>query len=276
MRKNESMSQIPEFNHILFTTYCINLIIDIPSTRCHTHARNKRVPFDLTFIPRDEGIAESGGRVIIMSSSLRTSPWAAAYYELMRRRLLPLLPSWGLTPDRLTWIGMLASVVVPLGFWVHPIWGFVLILFSGLADSIDGLMARQQDRLSSWGAFLDSSLDRVSDFFYLLGFWVMLTQQTGQVPATLSIFFSILLTTLISYTKARAEALGCNCPAGLMERGVRTIYLIVWALLIVVLPSGSRAGVLWSGLVLYGGLTFLTVFQRWTHIQRQLTNSRQP
>ena len=170
---------------------------------------------------------------------------------------------------------MLASLIVPLGFWVHPVWGFLLILFSGAADSIDGLMARQQDRPSLWGAFLDSSLDRVSDFFYLLGFWVMLGRHTGQIPATLAVFLCMLSTILISYTKARAEALGCSCPAGLMERGARTIYLIMWALLIVLLPSG-RTGILWGGLVLYGGLTFLTLFQRWTHIQRQLAGNRQP
>jgi CDP-diacylglycerol--glycerol-3-phosphate 3-phosphatidyltransferase len=210
-----------------------------------------------------------------MPGTLRTSRLAAAYYEMMQRHLLPHLPKWGVTPNRLTWLGMLISVLVPMGFWAHPVWGFLLILISGAADSLDGLMARQQNRLSLWGSFLDSSLDRISDFFYLLGFWVLFSLQTGQVPATLAIFVSMLLTFMISYIKARAEALGCNCPVGLMERGARTGYLITWALVLVLAPSG-RAVLLWLGLLLYGVLTFMTVFQRWTFIARQMRDRLPP
>ena len=104
-----------------------------------------------------------------MPGSLRTSTLAASYYRLMERFILPRLPLWGLTPNRLTWAGMLISIAVPAGFWVDPLLGFVLIMVSGVADSLDGLMARNQKKSSAWGAFLDSSLDRVSDFFYLLG-----------------------------------------------------------------------------------------------------------
>jgi CDP-diacylglycerol--glycerol-3-phosphate 3-phosphatidyltransferase len=210
-----------------------------------------------------------------MIGTLRTSHLAAAYYQLMERHLLPRLPAWRLTPDRLTWLGMLISVIVPIGFWIHPGAGFLLLLLSGIADSLDGLMARLQNRSSRWGAFLDSSLDRVSDFFYLLGFWVLLDRYSGQVPATLAIFASLLSTLLISYIKARAEALGGTCQVGLMERGVRTAYLIVWALLIAVWPS-MRGTILWGGLMLYGVLTFFTVFQRWMHIAGQLSDRQPP
>ena len=148
-----------------------------------------------------------------MSGSLRTSNLAAAYYRLMQRFLIPRLPVWGLTPNRLTWMGMLISLTVPLGFWAHPLLGFGLILASGLADSLDGLMARHQKKSSSWGAFLDSTLDRISDCFYLLGFWVPLSRNMEPLWATVSIFVCLLLTVLISYAKCRAEALGCPCPA---------------------------------------------------------------
>jgi CDP-diacylglycerol--glycerol-3-phosphate 3-phosphatidyltransferase len=210
-----------------------------------------------------------------MIGTLRTSHLAAAYYKLMEKHLLPHLPAWGLTPDRLTWLGMLISVIVPIGFWIHPGAGFLLLLLSGIADSLDGLMARLQNRSSRWGAFLDSSLDRVSDLFYLLGFWVLLGRYSSQVPATLAIFAGMLSTLLISYIKARAEALGCTCQVGLMERGVRTAYLIVWALLIAVWPS-MRGSILWGGLMLYGVLTFFTVFQRWMHIAGQLSDRQPP
>lgn len=206
-----------------------------------------------------------------MPGSLRTSALATAYYGLMERFILPRLPAWGLTPNRLTWTGMLISIAVPLGFWAHPFLGFGLILVSGMADSLDGLMARHQKRSSTWGAFLDSSLDRISDFFYLLGFWVLLSRQGEPAWATLAIFVCLLLTLLISYTKCRAEALGCRCRVGLMERGVRVVYLILWALVVGLIPAHETLA-LWSGLGLYAMLCLATVIHRIRYIQGQIVN----
>ena len=208
-----------------------------------------------------------------MPESLRTSTLATAYYNLMQRYVLPHLPAWGLTPNRLTWMGMLVAITVPLGFWVHPMWGFILILISGTADSLDGLMARHENRSSMWGAFLDSSLDRVSDFFYLLGFWVLLSQHASPARAGLAVFICLLLTMLISYTKARAGELGCNCPVGLMERGLRVTYLMVWALVLILLPA-PRSIILWLGLSLYGALCLATVVQRVVYVRNQIRDRK--
>lgn len=205
-----------------------------------------------------------------MPGFLRTSTLAAVYYRVMQRHLLPLLFAWGLTPNRLTWMGMMISLAVPLAFWAHPFYGFLLILISGAADSLDGLMARHQDSPSVWGAFLDSSLDRISDFFYLLGFWVLLWRHASPVWGTLAVLVCALLTMLISYTKARAEGLGCDCPIGLMERGIRVVYLMIWALALGLLPD-LRTVVLWLGLALYGVLSMATVIQRTEYVRRQIT-----
>ena len=209
-----------------------------------------------------------GGHILV-PDYLRTCSLAAAYYKWMQRYVVPRLPAWRLTPNRVSWIGMLVSMAVPLGFRAHPFWGFVLILFSSVADSLDGLMARQQNSSSRWGAFLDSNLDRISDFFYLLGFWVLLSRTAGPTAAGLSVFTCILLTMMISYTKARAEGLGCPCPVGLMERGLRVIYLMLWALALILLPSHTTS-VLWMGLTLYGALTLATVIQRIIYIRHRL------
>ena len=206
-----------------------------------------------------------------MPGSLRTSALAAVYYSLMERVVLPRLPEWGLTPNRLTWTGMLISVAVPLGFWFHPLLGFGLITVSGAADSLDGLMARHQKRSSNWGAFLDSSLDRISDVFYLLGFWVPLSRLGEPAWATLSVFVCLLLTLLISYTKCRAEALGCCCPVGLMERGVRVVYLILWALVVGLIPAHETV-TLWLGLALYTMLCLATVIHRIRYIRGQIAD----
>ncbi len=204
-----------------------------------------------------------------MPESLRTSSLAAAYYKLLQRYLLSHLRKWGLTPDRLTWAGLLVSMTVPLGFWVHPFLGFILILFSGLADSLDGQMARHENKSSLWGAFLDSSLDRISDFSYLLGFWVLLRQHANPVWATLTVLICILSTMMISYTKARAEGLGLDCPVGFMERGARVTFLLIWALVLTLLP-GQSAICLWLGIVLYGALCLATIIQRVRYVRQQI------
>lgn len=204
-----------------------------------------------------------------MAGSLRKSTLATFYYGLMQRYVLSRLESWGLTPNRLTWTGLLVSMLVPLGFWVHPLLGFLLILFSGMADSLDGLMARIQHKASPWGAFLDSSLDRISDFFYLLGFWVLLSRHAGPAWAALAVFICTLLTMLISYTKARAEGLGCECPVGLMERSVRIFFLLGWALIIILLPAHIIIN-LWSGLALYAILCLATVIRRFRYVRLRI------
>lgn len=204
-----------------------------------------------------------------MATSLRTSFIGTAYYKALERHLAAPLQRSGLTPNQLTVAGVTVAGVVPLGFALHPIVGLLLMLASALADSLDGLMARRQNRASPFGAFLDSSLDRLSDFFYLAGFWVLLWPQPRRFAATLLMFAALLLTLMISYVKARAEALGAECQVGIMDRAVRVLYLIGWALLIVVLP-GRMAAIVWTGFVIYIGLTLFTVVQRISHIRRQM------
>ena len=145
------------------------------------------------------------------------------------------------------------------------------MLMSAVIDSVDGSMARQRHKTSQWGAFLDSTLDRVSDLFYLIGFWVIFYQSTNSIVATLGIFIAILLTFLISYSKARAEALGYSCPVGLMERSARVTALLIWTLALVMLPAHHMI-ILWLGLLLYNTLTLTTAIQRGVYTMRQMAN----
>jgi CDP-diacylglycerol--glycerol-3-phosphate 3-phosphatidyltransferase len=86
--------------------------------------------------------------------------------------------------------------------------------------------------------------------------------------STLVLMVALLLTVLISYTKARAEGLGIQCRVGFMDRGIRVVYLIVWCGFIVFVPSQIQI-TLWAGLTLYCGLTFFTVLQRIFHVRDQ-------
>ena len=200
---------------------------------------------------------------------LRTSSIGERYYRLLENRLLPLLNRRELNPNHLTVAGAALGALVPPGFYLHPAAGFVLMGLSGVADSLDGVLAKQKGRSSLEGAFLDSTLDRISDFFYIVGFWILFWRQDHFLLATVLVFSALMLTLMISYVKARAEALGTTCRVGFMERGWRTVYLLSWALLLILLPS-QRATVLLIGLVAYNLLTLQTVIHRIRDIRTRL------
>ena len=200
---------------------------------------------------------------------LRTSSIGNGYYHLLENRLLPLIIRWNLDPNHLTAAGVALAVLVPPGFYLHPSAGFVLMGLSGVADSLDGVLAKKRGNCSPEGAFLDSSLDRVSDFFYLVGFWILFWQSGYLWLATALVLAALLLTMMISYVKARGEALGADCKVGFMERGWRTVYLLSWALLVWLLPS-MRTAILWGGLLAYLLLALHTAVRRIRHIRSQL------
>lgn len=197
--------------------------------------------------------------------ALRHHPIARGYYRLLQTTVLPWVRRYRIHADQMTCIGAAIALAVPLGFALHPLAGFLLILVSGSADTLDGHLARQEGQTPPWGAFLDSSLDRFSDGFYLLGFWILFWQANMALFGALLLWPALIATLMISYVKARAEALGGDCPMGLMERAVRVVYLCAWAL-ILALPVSSPI-VLGAGALIYLLLTGFTVIQRIRYIQ---------
>ncbi|MBW1989345.1 MAG: CDP-alcohol phosphatidyltransferase family protein, partial [Deltaproteobacteria bacterium] len=193
--------------------------------------------------------------------AFRDTALARHVLDFMGNRVVPLFSVVFRTPDHYTWLGFFLAVAAPVGFWFNPAWGFLCIGLSALADIADGQMAKRLGMTSTWGAFLDSSLDRASDFFYLAGFWVLFWESPYLLLATALVFTTFLFSVMVSYTKARAESLGAACNAGLLERGYRTLLFAVWAFLLAVFPP-FRTPILWTGLILLFVLTFYTVVQR--------------
>ena len=193
--------------------------------------------------------------------TLRKSFLAAPYYRLLEKWILPHVNCLTLSPNQYTLIGVLLAAAVPIGFFSHPVIGLFFIILSGFADTMDGIVARRQNAASAFGAFLDSTLDRISDFFYISGFWILFWDSERIILASGLIFVSLLMTVMISYVKARTEALGGTCDIGWMERGWRTAYLVIWAFAVCAFPS-IRDFILWVGLLLYFGLASITVLQR--------------
>jgi phosphatidylglycerophosphate synthase len=205
--------------------------------------------------------------------TLRKSFLAEPYYRWLDKRILPYVNRLTLSPNQFTLVGVLLAAAVPIGFFLYPVVGLLFMLISGFVDTLDGLLARRRNAASVFGAFLDSTLDRISDFFYIFGFWTLFWNSDRFILASGLIFASSLTTVMISYVKARSEALGGTCGIGWMERGWRTIYLIIWAFLICVLPPLVDP-ILWTGLVLYLVLTSITVLQRITHSRTGFSRSK--
>jgi CDP-diacylglycerol---glycerol-3-phosphate 3-phosphatidyltransferase len=161
-------------------------------------------------------------------------------------------------PDTLTVVGwtlaLCAAVLFGLGY--ARIAGAVMLL-GGLFDALDGAVARESNRMSSFGAFLDSTLDRLSEsavFVGLVFFYAGADRPFGALLAGAAMTFSLLT----SYTRARAEGLNIECEVGLLERAGR----------IVILSVLSIAGLPTLGLGLLAAGALITTAQRILHVRR--------
>jgi CDP-diacylglycerol--glycerol-3-phosphate 3-phosphatidyltransferase len=202
---------------------------------------------------------------------VRNSWIGQKYLTLMDQAVVGWLRKKEIRPNTVTVWGLAVACLVPLGFAVNSWMGFVLIVLSGIADSLDGFLARSTQQQSEFGSFWDSTLDRAADCAYLLGFLILFWSfPHSRLTAVVILFIALLLTLLISYTKAKVESMGQACRSGVMSRPARVIYLLAWALLLALLP-GAQLTILWIGLGLYLILTLLTVGQRVAEARKVLT-----
>jgi CDP-diacylglycerol---glycerol-3-phosphate 3-phosphatidyltransferase len=146
-----------------------------------------------------------------------------------------LLIRIGLTPNMVTLIGFLLNLGVAVVFVVgaektnrgdlgYIGWAGALILFAGLFDMLDGQVARLGKMSSSFGALLDSVLDRYSELFMFLGICYYLVSHHYLISSLLA-FIALIGSMMVSYTRARAEGLGIECKGGLMQRPERIILI---------------------------------------------------
>ncbi|MGW5260254.1 phosphatidylinositol phosphate synthase [Microbispora sp. NPDC004025] len=178
------------------------------------------------------------------------------------------LARWGISPDVITTIGTLGVVASALVFYPrgHLFAGTLVITFFVLADLLDGVLARMTGKGSTWGAFLDSTLDRLGDasIFSGLILYFVLKDEPEIVLAAVALF-CLVAGALVSYAKARAEGLGMTANVGIAERGERLVVVLVAAGL-----SGLGVPyVLAAGLWLLAAASAVTVVQRMVHVYRQ-------
>ncbi len=157
-------------------------------------------------------------------------------------------------PNVLTFIGLLINIWAAFLFAAGKFrWAGVVVIGAGLFDMVDGRVARETNRVTRFGGFFDSVLDRYSDLAVLVGLLVFY--------ASINRFFYVVLTAIVmtgtvmvSYTRARAENIIPRCKVGFLERPERVVLVIIGALL------NRMAPVLWV----------IAVFSNITVISRML------
>ncbi|MEV0394952.1 phosphatidylinositol phosphate synthase [Polymorphospora rubra] len=173
---------------------------------------------------------------------------------------------WGVTPNAVTVTGTAGVLVGALGFGArgHLVAGALIVTVFALTDLLDGTMARMRGGSTRFGAFLDSSMDRVADgaVFGAVAYWLATQNDHWGVVAAL---ICLVGGGLVSYVKARAEGLGLTANVGIAERTERLIIVGIGGLLSgLVVPWGLTAA-LWF----LAALSLFTAGQRIVHVYRQ-------
>jgi CDP-diacylglycerol--glycerol-3-phosphate 3-phosphatidyltransferase len=180
-----------------------------------------------------------------------------------------LLHRFHIRPNTITTAGALLVAVSALAYafgWIR--WGGVLLLSSGIIDTFDGQVARRGDLVSKFGAFYDSTLDRVGDGATFIGIAVYLLRAPDvawRIESVTLCMIAVLSSLLVSYARARAEGLGIECRVGLVQRAERLLAISVPSILI---GAGPRAIVLQVIVAVLALLSTVTVVQRFIYVYR--------
>jgi CDP-diacylglycerol--glycerol-3-phosphate 3-phosphatidyltransferase len=175
----------------------------------------------------------------------------------------------GVRPNTITTIGtglvLISALVYATG---HIRIGGLLLLLSGVADTLDGQVARGGAMVTRFGAFYDSTLDRVGDGATFIGigaFFLTAPDVAYRTPAVILCMIAILGSVLVSYARARAEGLGIDCKVGIAQRAERVLGLGVASL---VFGAGRHALLLEAIVGLLAVASIITVVQRFVYVYK--------
>ncbi len=195
--------------------------------------------------------------------SLRVRPVLARVVDPVAAALLRA----GVSPDAITVLGTLGVVTGALAFFPRGelFVGTLVVTGFVLTDMLDGAMARRLPRRSVFGAWLDSTCDRLADAAVFSGLVLWLVGEGDDVLLAGVALFCLVAGSLVSYAKARAEGLGLTADVGFAERAERLIIVLVGA-------GFSGLGVTWAlpvGLWALAVASAVTVVQRLLEVRRQ-------
>lgn len=176
----------------------------------------------------------------------------------------------GVHPNAITTVGTLVIVAGGVAFGLGLVrWAGFLLLLSGVFDILDGQVARRAGQATPFGAFYDSTLDRIGESVLFTGIAVFFLRggvaADRVVTAVLVAMVALAASLLVSYTRARAEGLGLACTVGIAARAERILLLGIPMLFF----GAGRGGMLlfWIVAVL-AAVTTVTVVQRIAHVAR--------
>ena len=194
--------------------------------------------------------------------SIRTT---AEMRELARNRLIDSR----LTPNAISMAGLVGNLIAAVLILEHHfvLAGLAFILGS-LCDMLDGRYSRMSGKGTPFGAFLDSTLDRVEEGLVLAAVAAWFAQEGNDLAVGATVI-AVVGSYMVSYTRARAEALGVECKVGIASRAVRVVILSAG----LVLAAGeliSDFDLLEPAIYALAALTVFTALQRVLHVRRQL------
>jgi CDP-diacylglycerol--glycerol-3-phosphate 3-phosphatidyltransferase len=176
-----------------------------------------------------------------------------------------------LTPNAISLTGfglcVVSAILVLQGWWIA---GGIAFIVGSVCDTLDGRYSRMSGKASPFGAFLDSTLDRVEEGVVLAAVAYQFSKDTDLAfifsndVAVAMVVVAVIASIMVSYTRARAEALGVGCKVGIADRAFR----------VVVLSAGLVFGdlkVIEPAVYVLAVMAVVTVFQRIFHVRSELT-----
>ena len=196
-------------------------------------------------------------------STLHTfTDWVRQIFSFILTPLAEYIVKLGIHPNTLTFSGLVGNMI---GAYLlsqgNFLWGGIIILVMGPIDALDGATARAKGVITPWGAFVDSTTDRWSESVIMLGLLVHYAT-INATQSTVLVQLALVGSLMVSYTRARAEALGFKANVGVMTRLER--YLVLAPALLFNHPEIA----LW----IIAPLANITAVQRFLHVRKQWYN----
>jgi CDP-diacylglycerol--glycerol-3-phosphate 3-phosphatidyltransferase len=169
-----------------------------------------------------------------------------------------------LTPNAISLTGFVLCLVAAVLVWQDEyVLGGLAFIVGSVCDALDGRYARASGKGTPFGAFLDSTLDRLEEGFVLTAVAANFSE-AGDDFAVAAVVVAVMASLMVSYTRARAEALGVECKVGIADRAVRVVILSVG------LVFAGIGDVLEITVYVLAALALVTVGQRIWHVRGQL------
>jgi phosphatidylinositol phosphate synthase len=185
--------------------------------------------------------------------------------ELVRSRLIESR----LSPNAISLTGLALNLLAAVLVWEQLMFlGGIAFIVGSIMDTLDGRYSRMSGKGTPFGAFLDSTLDRIEEGIVLTavaGYFAL----HGNRVAAAAVVVAVLASLMVSYTRARAEALGVECKVGIATRPVRVVILSI-GLVFAKGASLGNFGLLKPAVYVLAALSVITVAQRVWHVRQAL------